>query len=547
MSLRDELFALQAGEVFDDPKTLAAASRDTSLFEVRPQVVIAPDNERAVEVLVSYAAQKKGAVSLTARSAGTGMDGGALSESIVVDFTKGFCRIKAFTGDSAIVEPGVYYRDFEKETLKRDLLMPSYPASKELCAVGGMVANNAGGELTLTYGKTADYVRALRVVLADGRTHVIKPLTLPELNEKILQTDAEGDIYRRVYKLIKDNKQIISDHRPKVTKNSAGYAIWDVLDEEKGTFDLTRLFTGSQGTLGLTTEITFGLVHPKKHSQMLVVFLDDLTQLPAIVKTTLATNPTTFESYDDATLSLAIKFFWEFVKRLGLLKVLRIAWSNLPGGWSIVTKGLPKLVLQITWNGDDRESIHKQSHDCKKKLAVFRPRLLHLTSSQAEADEYWLIRRESFNLLRQKVQGRKTTPFIDDVVVPVERLDTFLPRLNAILDEYKQYLIHNIAGHIGNGNFHIFPLMNLADEKSRQVIPEIAKRVYDLVFEYNGSATGEHNDGIIRTPFLKQQFGPEMYRLFEEIKKIFDPHTIFNPGKKVGGSMEYAISHIAQK
>jgi FAD/FMN-containing dehydrogenase len=547
MSLRDELFALRVGEVADDSVTLTAASRDTSLFEVRPAVVVAPQGETEIEKLVTYASGKGGTVTLTARSAGTGMDGGALSESIVLDFTKHFRRIKAFSKDTAVVEPGVYYRDFERETLKRGLLMPSYPASRELCAVGGMVANNAGGELTLTYGKVADYVKALRVVLSDGKAYVIKPLTLAELHEKILQTDFEGSFYREMYRLIKNNKSTIETHKPKVTKNSAGYALWDVLDEQKGTFDLTRLFTGSQGTLGLITEITFGLIRPKEHSQMLVVFLDDLSKLPAIVKTVLGTNPTTFESYDDKTLSLALKFFWEFVKRLGFFRLLGIAWGNLPSAWSIITKGLPKLVLQVTWGGDDRRSIHEQSEVCKAALQQFAPRLLHLTGSQTEVDEYWMIRRESFNLLRTHVQGKKTAPFIDDIVVPVDTLDTFLPKLNAILDEYKQYMVHNIAGHIGNGNFHIIPLMDVKDPKVREKIPEIAKRVYDLVFEYHGSSTGEHNDGLIRTPFLQQQFGPEMYKLFEETKKIFDPKGIFNPRKKVGGSMEYALAHIAQK
>ncbi len=547
MSLRDELFALHVGEVSDDPETLSHASRDTSLFEVRPAAVVAPAGEAEIEKLVTFAQSKNGTVALTARSGGTGMDGGALTESVVLDFTKHFSRIKTFSKDSAVVEPGVFYRDFEKESLKRSLLMPSYPASREICTVGGMVANNAGGELTLTYGKVADYVRALRVVMSDGKTYVIKPLTIPELHEKILQTDFEGNFYRSMYKLVKDNKSTIEAHKPKVTKNSAGYALWKILDEERGTFDLTRLFTGSQGTLGLITEITFGLIRPKEHSQMLVVFLDDLSQLPAIVKTVLATNPTTFESYDDKTLSLALKFFWEFVKRLGFFRLASIAWGNLPSGLSILTKGLPKLVLQITWSGDERGPIHIQSELCKQALKPFAPRLLHLTGSQTEVDEYWMIRRESFNLLRTHVQGKKTAPFIDDIVVPIDTLDTFLPKLNAILDEYKKYIVHNIAGHIGNGNFHIIPLMDLSDEASRRVIPEIARRVYDLVFEYNGSATGEHNDGIIRTPFLKQQFGPDMYKLFEETKKIFDPKNIFNPGKKVGGSMEYALSHIAKK
>jgi FAD/FMN-containing dehydrogenase len=157
----------------------------------------------------------------------------------------------------------------------------------------------------------------------------------------------------------------------------------------------------------------------------------------------------------------------------------------------------------------------------------------------------------------------KTAPFIDDIVVPTEVLPEFFPKLYAILADYEMYMIHNIAGHIGNGNFHIIPLMDLTKEKNRAVIPEIAQRVYDLVLSYGGSITGEHNDGLIRTPFLRQQYGDEMCALFAETKKIFDPKGIFNPGKKVpstrsarsgqvpssqphepDGTLAYAMAHI---
>jgi FAD/FMN-containing dehydrogenase len=554
MSLRDELRALQAGDVSDDTAMLATASRDTSLFEVRPECVISPRNEADLEKLVAWAQSKNGGVTLTARSGGTGMDGGALTEMLVVDFTQHFNRVKAFSESTGIVEPGAYYRDFERESLKRNLLMPSYPASREICTVGGMVANNAGGELTLTYGKTADYVRSLRVVLADGKTHVIKPLSLSELNDRMLKATFEGGFYREMYTLIKDSRAVIEKHKPKVSKNSAGYAIWDVLDEERGVFDLTRLFTGSQGTLGLITEITFSLVSPAKHSQMMVVFLDSLEHLGDIVKTVLSFKPTTFESYDDKTMRLALRFFPGLVGRLGWRKVLSILFHSVNEAVFIALHGVPKLVLQVTFDGDNPHLLLAKEKKLKEALKQFHPGYRDIVRSSDEAKEYWLIRRESFNLLRTKVKGMKTAPFIDDIVVPTDVLSEFLPRLNAILDEYKGYMIHNIAGHIGNGNFHIIPLMDLSDEKVRAVIPEIARRVYDLVFEYGGSATGEHNDGLIRTPFLKQQFGPEMYALFRRVKDIFDPKGIFNPGKKVpadssgraAGSMEYALAHIAK-
>jgi FAD/FMN-containing dehydrogenase len=167
----------------------------------------------------------------------------------------------------------------------------------------------------------------------------------------------------------------------------------------------------------------------------------------------------------------------------------------------------------------------------------------HITKSAAESEKYWTIRRESFSLLRQHSSGLSTAPFVDDIVVHPLDLPDFLPRLDAIFKKYPS-LIYTIAGHAGDANFHIIPLMDLTKKDQRDIIPNLSKEVYDLVLEYHGSITAEHNDGIVRTPFLKQQFGEEMVKLFEKTKNIFDPQNIFNPGKKVGGTWEYAQEHI---
>ena len=546
-----ELARSISGDVRSDDSTLQTYSTDTSLFSIRPQIVVSPRTVQDVCTLVSYASEH--GASLTGRSAGTGMDGGALTEGIVVDFGTYFKTIGTIAVDAnnqtghLSVQPGVFYRDFEKETLKRNFLMPSYPASRELCMVGGMTANNAGGELTLRYGKVENYVEQVKAVLSDGREYTFGPLGHDALHIKLLQKDFEGDIYRQMYTLVTGSYDTIQKARPKVSKNSAGYYLWNVYDKERDIFDLSKLFVGSQGTLGLITETTFRLIRPPKHSVMVVVFLDSIEHLDAYVSLTLSHKPTTFESYDDKTLRLALRFFWEFIKRLGVSNILTLLTHNVSEGLSMLRHGIPQLVLQVTFDGDDVAVLRTQAQKLVDDLKPLAPRYIQIISSSKEMDEYWLIRRESFNLLRHKVKGVKTAPFIDDIVVPPDTLSEFLPKLYAILEEYKEFMIHNIAGHIGNGNFHIIPLMDLTNEKVRAIIPDVARRVYDLVLSYGGSITGEHNDGIIRTPFLKQQFGDEMYTLFEKTKKIFDPKNIFNPGKKVGGTLQYAMTHIKKE
>lgn len=198
-----------------------------------------------------------------------------------------------------------------------------------------------------------------------------------------------------------------------------------------------------------------------------------------------------------------------------------------------LTGGIPKLVLMAEFSENTATDALMVAEHAEESL-----RDLHLSTSikrnEKESEKYWLVRRESFNLLRKNLHGLYAAAFIDDFVVPVSSYPEFLPELNALLSEYK--LLYTIAGHIGNGNFHIIPLMDLNLSETRQTILELAPKVYGLVIKYGGTTTGEHNDGIIRTPYLPLLFGPGMMMLFEKTKRIFDPDNIFNPGKKVGGT-----------
>jgi FAD/FMN-containing dehydrogenase len=171
--------------------------------------------------------------------------------------------------------------------------------------------------------------------------------------------------------------------------------------------------------------------------------------------------------------------------------------------------------------------------------------IMRVMKDEEEADKYWITRRESFALLRKAVGDKQTAPFIDDVVVRPDYLPEFLPEVLKILKEHKINV--TLAGHAGSGNFHIIPLMDLSKSEEREKILSVSDKVYDLVVKYKGSITAEHNDGIIRTPYLEQMYGSEVYGLFKEVKNIFDPLNIFNPGKKVGGSKEYIRAHIVAK
>ncbi len=544
MALSDSLAATIKGEVDVTPETLEAASKDASLFRVVPAVVVRPDGVGDVEALVKLASEENkrgGNVSLTARAAGTDMSGGPLTESIVVDMLAHFNRVLEVGRDYAVVEPGVYFRDFDKETKKKNLELPSYTASREICTVGGMVANNSGGEKNLKYGKTARYVQELDVVLSDGKVHTLKNLEGDDLKKKLKEIGFEGDLYRAISELVSTNQEIIQKHAPHVEKNSSGFALWDIGDG-KNKLDLARLMVGSQGSIGIITKIRFGLVHPKPYSAMTVMFVRDIAELGPLVPKVLEYKPDSFESYDDNTFKLAVKYFPEFALQMKT-GIFGLGVAFLPEMWLLATGGVPKLVLMAEFCSDSQQ----EATDMAEKLATEirksnRNISVRVAKDERSARKYWTVRRESFNLLRKKVRGQRTAPFIDDFVVPPKTLSDFLPKLKKILDQYA--LTYTVAGHVGDGNFHIIPLIDPNDPQMTEIIGELEKKVYDLVLSFQGSLSGEHNDGLVRTPFVRQMFGPEMYALFEKTEKIFDPLDIFNPGKKVGTTFAEEASKL---
>ena len=547
------------GEIYEDTETRAKASHDASIFEVMPSAVVAPRSTVDVQLLVktAVAAREQGEhVSLTPRSAGTCMSGGSLTESVVLTMTPHFNQIHEveIAADKksgyAITDPGVFYRDLDKETKRRNLFMPAYPASREIASVGGMVGNNSGGEKTLAYGKIENYILELQVVLADGNEYTIKPLTKEELEMKIKLPTFEGRLYKQLYALITAHQEVLAAAKPAVSKNSAGYYLWNVWDPSansgQGVFDLTRLIVGSQGTLGIVTRIKFRLVPVKPISKMLVLFLKErqMPQLGDIVVALKAQNPETIEAYDDHTLKLAMRFFPDLLKILKPKNILSMFWHLLPEIWIFITGGIPKMVIMAEFTGEKDADVDAQIHAAAAAMQRFGARQ-RITASEEEEREFWIIRRESFNLLRNKVKDKHTAPFIDDFAVKPEVLPEFLPKLQAILGAYD--LTYTIAGHPGDGNFHIIPLMNLEDQVQRAIIPKLSDEVYTLVLQYKGTITAEHNDGLIRTPYLERMYGTEITTLFAQVKKMFDPSGIFNPGKKVGGDLGYSLAHIRRK
>jgi FAD/FMN-containing dehydrogenase len=538
-----------SGNVEDSPEVLEFYSHDASMFELKPKLVIAPKTSADVEAAVKIVAERKAQdphLSLTARSAGTDMSGAAINDSVIVDFNRHLNKFISHKADEAVIQPGILFREFDKKTGK--YLLPSYPASRDLASVGGMINNNSGGEKSLEFGKTNKYVPEMKFVFADGIERTVKPLNKKQLDAKMKQKDFEGKVYKELYELIEKNYNRIKSARPMVSKDSTGYHLWDVWDRETGIFDLTQAIIGAQGTLGFVTEAKLKLVPRRNHTGLLVMFMRDINSLGELIPAVLKHKPATFEGFDDQTLWLSVRFMPSFLKMLGPVKFIKLIFSLIPDAFQLL-RGFPKLVMMAEFDGSTEEEVRSKIQALHSELGHVKARYeingFEETPTAGASEKFWLMRRKSFQLLRSKVHDKHTAPFIDDFIVNPEHLPEFFPKLRKIIKKYK--LFATIAGHMGDGNFHIIPLMKLEDKRDRKKIMPAMKEVNELVLKYGGSLSGEHNDGLVRGPWLEQMYGKDMVRIFRETKNIFDPQHIFNPHKKANATWDYSYSHIREK
>ena len=217
----------------------------------------------------------------------------------------------------------------------------------------------------------------------------------------------------------------------------------------------------------------------------------------------------------------------------------------MPDAFQFV-RGIPKLTVMVEFNGATEAEVRHKITTLHRELKQYKARYeingIEENPTEGRAEKFWIMRRQSFQLLRSKVKDKHTAPFIDDFVVRPEHLAEFLPKIRKIIKKYK--LLATIAGHLGDGNFHIIPLMKLEDPKDRMKLLPAMKEVNQLVLQYGGSLSGEHNDGLVRGPWLEQMYGKEMHGIFKKTKHIFDPDNIFNPHKKADAEWEYSFSHI---
>lgn len=540
-----ELKKLLEGEVFSDQRHVSAYSTDASLYELLPEAVIFPKDTNDVKKLVRFVHQRKSSyptLSITPRGAGTDMSGGPLSSSLVIDMTRYFNQIDTIKDGVLHARPGTFLKRIDPALAKAGYMLGSAPVSRALSTLGGMVANNSAGEQSLRFGNTERKVLELKAVLADGNEYTFKPLNRQQLKVKLAAKTYEGEIYRRVYRLVEDNYDLVRNAKPRSTKNSMGYNLWSVWDRDSGVFDMTKLLCGSQGTLGIITDIKLAVVPKPKHTGLLLMYLTSKKDLGKLINLVLRHDPATFEGFDDVTFSLGIKYFKSFRQQMGTKEWLKQQ-AVLATSAAKFKRRLPNIVLMAEFEGDSYAEVNDKLLALRQGIVKSKLKVkMEIEGTEDLSAPFWRIRRASLTLLRERIKNRYACAFMDDLAVLPRYVPAFLPEVRKIIRKYK--LPATIAGHFGDGNFHIIPLMDISSPKEQQKFEPAMRELVPIVKRYGGTLAGEHNDGLVRGPWLRAMFGDKVFKLFVEVKESFDPMYVFNPHKKTDADWEYSMSHI---
>lgn len=525
------------GEVMTSMNARKYFSTDGGVFEVMPAMVVYPQNENDVRKTAKFSwqlAERGRILPITARGRGSDQAGAAVGSGIVLVFPAHMNKLLEFDSKSGsvVVEPGMVYAKLQQTLHTHGRFLPPYPSSIEFSTMGGAVSNNAAGEKTVKYGNTRDYTEALRVVLANGEVIETRRLSKRELNKKKGLSTFEGEIYRELDGLIEDHKEDLKLLDLGVSKNSAGYALQQV-KQKSGSFDLTPLLVGSQGTLGIVTEAQFHTEPYNPQTTLIAAFFNDLdlAQTAVMELNHLPERPSALEVVDE-----------------NLLNLLDSTNPNQLKG--IVEKPFSKLIVLVEFdNANDRV----QKRMAKKAVKIIEKYggTYDLQTERHEKEKLWKIRHSAASVITHVEGNAKALPIIEDGIVPEDKFKQYLEGIYKIFE--KHHLKVAIWGHAGNANLHMQPFLDLSQVGDRQKVFKVIDDYYKLVIGLGGSTSGEHSDGRLRAPYLKELYGETVYELFRKVKQIFDPHGILNPGVKVNVALddvkpllrqEYSMEHL---
>ena len=545
--LMQQLRGALNGDISTSESSKNAVRHDGGIFQVTPEAVIKPLDANDIKKIVRFTNQYKASypsLSLTPRGAGTDMTGAAVGGSIVLDMDS-FSKVHDFRSRFISAQPGAKLYDIQHMLGAHSLTLGSAPSSQDVATIGGMVANNAAGTPSLTYGNTQKWIRSLRVVLADGNEYTIRPLSRQELERKMALQTYEGRLYAHLYSILNRHYDTIRNARPYTTRNASGYNLWDIWDREAGRFDLTQLFAGSQGTLGVITDITLEAVKKYHHTGTILVHVPSTRRLQEIIDAIKSHKPLSLESISDLSFTQATRAFRTLRRQIGSREYAKQQIQLLPS----VVKGSgasSQLLISVQIGADSEPALTQKIEVLHKTLTSFKVTVnISENTGMASASPRGRLRASTASLLQEQIKSSYDSTLIGDLAVHPSRAAAFYRELRKIIKRKKLPVV--IYSQLGDGVFQLLPLVKGAFSLTTDQHNSVMRQIIPLILQFNGTLSAQNGDGMIRGPWLPAQFSHEVYAIFKEVKELFDPLYIFNPYKKTDASLEHNTAHLRGK
>ena len=515
--IQDDLRGRIAGEVRCDDVFLELYASDASIHQIQPLGVVRPRSTADVVACVQYAAAKR--IPVHARGAGTGVAGESLGPGLVVDFSKYLRRVIHTEDDRVRVQPGIVHERLNTHLRRRGRLFGPDPATSSVTTMGGVIAIDGAGSHWLKYGSARRHVLGLQVVLADGE--------LLEVGREPLQGGVSQDprprkreLVGQLVRVLRDRAALIRRSQPKSPVNRCGYHLLDVLSDDH--LDLAGLLVGSEGTLALITEAELATQPLPRHQGLALLLFDGLEKAARAVQEVLTHGPSVCDLMDRRHLSLAR----ESEVRFDLL---------IPRD----TEAALLVELDGAEPFEVRQGLHRLLDQARRlEHAPFGTRI---ALDHAEMELFWSLARKIRPALYRGKGATRPVPAVEDFAVPPEVLPEFLVRMQNVLKRHQ--VTASLFAHAGQGQLHLEPFLNLGSKEDLRRLRPLADDLYREVFDAGGTISGEHACGLSRTPFIRQQYG-DLYEVFREVKRIFDPQNLLNPGKILGEDPELLTRHL---
>ena len=509
--IETELKKRVEGDIHFDHYSRLLYSTDASIYQIEPIGVVVPRHKGDVQAVIEIANQFN--VPLLPRGGGTSLAGQTVGHAIVLDFSKYMQSVLEVNREEfwCRVQPGLVQDELNAYVRPMGLQFGPDTSTSNRATIGGMIGNNSAGAHSLTYGKTLDHVLELRVLLSDGSEVMLKDLSPESLAAKSRAETSEGRIYRAIARLAREHESEILTRYPKIMRRVSGYNLDEFIKPQP--FNLSRILVGSEGTLGTVVEAKMRLVPKPKWTAMDVIHFYNDQEALECSQVVLQTAPYAMESTDKMILNLA-RGNIEQSRKLGFVQ------------------GNPDSLLMVEYAGETEDEVKEQVY----KLEELRKQerigyAASLAFKPEEVKAIWGLRKAGLGLLLGTKGDKKPIAFVEDTAVAPAKLPEFIKRFRAIITGHDA--VAGYYGHCSVGCMHIRPLINLKEPSEMTKMVSIANAISELVLEFNGAMSGEHGDGLARSHFNRKLFGPVLYEAFRQVKQVFDPKNLMNPGKIV--------------